>query len=65
MWELSAPGSEAEECFLRIPQTEHFFVPRASPDPLEKLPNVSIWLKDVTLNYPVDKYLSLQSSSDI
>ncbi|KAF9486248.1 D-amino-acid oxidase [Pholiota conissans] len=39
MWELSAPGSPAEESFLRIPQTEYFHVPRAQPDPLEKMPN--------------------------
>ncbi|CAA7257300.1 unnamed protein product [Cyclocybe aegerita] len=39
MWELSAPGNDAEECFLRITQTEHFFTARAQPDPLEKLPS--------------------------
>lgn len=41
MWKLSEPGSEAEECFLRVPQTEFFFVPRPQPEPLEKMPNVS------------------------
>jgi hypothetical protein len=39
MWKLSEPGSEAEECFLRVPQSEHFFVPRPQPEPLEKMPN--------------------------
>ncbi|KAF8156859.1 D-aspartate oxidase [Crassisporium funariophilum] len=39
MWDLSAPGSDAEESFLRIPQTEYFFVERALPDPMEKMPN--------------------------
>ncbi|KAF8970428.1 D-aspartate oxidase [Flammula alnicola] len=39
MWDLSAPGSEAEESFLRIPQTEYFSVSREKPEPLEKMPN--------------------------
>ena len=25
MWELSAPGGEAEGCFLRVPQTDYFY----------------------------------------
>lgn len=25
MWELSAPGGEAEHCFLRLPQTDYYF----------------------------------------
>ncbi|KAI0682936.1 D-amino-acid oxidase [Cytidiella melzeri] len=25
MWELSAPGAEAEGCFLRLPQTDYFY----------------------------------------
>ncbi|KAL4251974.1 DAMOX/DASOX family protein [Abortiporus biennis] len=25
MWELSAPGGEAEGCFLRLPQTDYFY----------------------------------------
>jgi hypothetical protein len=40
MWELSASGSDAEECFLRIPQTEYFVVDPPKPEPLEKMPNV-------------------------
>ena len=40
MWELSSSGSDAEECFLRIPQTEYFFVDKRMPEPLEKMPNV-------------------------
>ncbi|PPQ84640.1 hypothetical protein CVT26_003931 [Gymnopilus dilepis] len=39
MWKLSEPGSDAEESFLRITQTEYFFNDRANPDPLEKLPD--------------------------
>jgi len=40
MWELSASGNDAEECFLRIPQMEYMFVDRPKPEPLEKMPNV-------------------------
>ncbi|KAF7796113.1 hypothetical protein EIP86_007286 [Pleurotus ostreatoroseus] len=25
MWEMSAPGGEAETCFLRVPQTDYFY----------------------------------------
>ena len=25
MWELSAPGGDAEGCFLRVPQTDYFY----------------------------------------
>ena len=25
MWELSAPGADAEECFLRLPQTDYYY----------------------------------------
>lgn len=25
MWEMSAPGGEAEGCFLRVPQTDYFY----------------------------------------
>ncbi|TFK39747.1 D-aspartate oxidase [Crucibulum laeve] len=39
MWELSAPGSEAEECFLRVHQTEYFFSERPIPEPLETMPD--------------------------
>ncbi|KAH9477485.1 D-amino-acid oxidase [Psilocybe cubensis] len=39
MWELSEPGNDAEESFLRIPQTEYFFVERPKPEPLEKMPH--------------------------
>jgi hypothetical protein len=41
MWEMSAPGSDSEECFLRLPHTEYFYDERPSPEPLEKMPNVS------------------------
>ncbi|KAF9566532.1 D-aspartate oxidase [Agrocybe pediades] len=39
MWALSAPGSDAEECFLRVPQTEYFFTEEPKPNPMEKMPN--------------------------
>ncbi len=40
MWDMSAPGSDSEDCFLRIPQTEYFFDELVKPDPLDKMPNV-------------------------
>lgn len=40
MWELSAPGGEAEGCFLRLQQKDYFYDGR---DPhLEWMPDVSI-----------------------
>ncbi|KAF9442840.1 D-aspartate oxidase, partial [Macrolepiota fuliginosa MF-IS2] len=43
LWELSEPGTETEECFLRMPQTEHFYYDRITenapgPEPLEEMP---------------------------
>ncbi|KAI0053121.1 D-amino-acid oxidase [Auriscalpium vulgare] len=69
MWELSAPGGEAEGCFLRAPQTEYYLVPQANPDFLsfspdfkhlppadyQHLPNVvsAISLTTLGINTPV------------
>jgi len=53
LWALSAPGSETEECFLRIPQTEYFFGDRPNAtvegetggiEPLEAMPEVRQFL---------------------
>jgi hypothetical protein len=46
MWDLSRPGGDAEECFLRLKQTELYDhdastrIPR--PNPIETMPNVSL-----------------------
>jgi len=40
-WELSAPGSEAEECFLRVPQTEYFYNDGSLIKVLKGMPDVS------------------------
>jgi len=40
-WEMSAPGSDSEECFLRMPQTQYYFDERPGEEPLAKMPNVS------------------------
>ena len=43
MWEMSSPGSDSEECFLRLPQAEYSFEePGQIPEPLEKMPNVCL-----------------------
>jgi len=39
-WELSEPGNDAEECFLRAPQTVYFRYKREKPDVLATMPNV-------------------------
>ncbi|EFI26802.1 D-amino-acid oxidase [Coprinopsis cinerea okayama7 len=39
MWKKSEPGSEAEECFLRVPQTEYFFDEASEIKPLRSMPN--------------------------
>jgi hypothetical protein len=41
MWKLSAPGSPAEGCFLRLKQEEYYREDRPQPDPLEFMPGVS------------------------
>lgn len=38
MWELSAPGGDAEHCFFRIPQTDYLFDGR--DECLDWMPNV-------------------------
>ncbi|TFK28496.1 D-amino-acid oxidase [Coprinopsis marcescibilis] len=39
MWKLSEPGTDAEECFLRVPQTEYFFDSAAESSPLRSMPD--------------------------
>ncbi|KAJ7236029.1 hypothetical protein C8J57DRAFT_1194575 [Mycena rebaudengoi] len=39
MWELSAPGSSAESCFLRIREEEYFAEPIAVPEVLQAMPD--------------------------
>jgi len=51
MWALSASGNEAEECFLRIPQTEYFFDHNLEPSPLETMPNVRLPSSDIYLAF--------------
>jgi hypothetical protein len=41
MWDLSRPGGDAEECFLRINQTELCDTRIPRPNPIETMPNVS------------------------
>jgi hypothetical protein len=41
MWELSAPGSPAEACFLRLHQEEYYGEEKTQPDPLAFMPEVS------------------------
>ncbi|KAF8191151.1 D-amino-acid oxidase [Pholiota molesta] len=38
-WRLSAPGGDAEHCFLRIPQTEYYFSEKPPSDALERMPS--------------------------
>lgn len=41
MWEMSKPGGEAEGCFLRIHQTDHFTIHIKDPNPARGLPDAS------------------------
>ena len=41
MWDLSRPGGDAEECFLRINQTELSDTRIQRPNSIETMPNVS------------------------
>lgn len=50
MWDLSAPGGEAEECFLRLPQIDYFYDGR----------DVHLdWMPDVDV--PVRSYVPYRS----
>src|ERR1700728_1290910 len=42
MWDLSAPGGGAEDCFLRIDQTDYYREKDTKPNPLEMMPDVSL-----------------------
>ncbi|KAH9053180.1 nucleotide-binding domain-containing protein [Lactarius vividus] len=39
MWEMSAPGGEAEGCFLRAPQTDYYVAKEENPDLLSFYPD--------------------------
>ncbi|KAH9036564.1 nucleotide-binding domain-containing protein [Lactarius hengduanensis] len=39
MWEMSAPGGEAEGCFLRAPQTDYYATKEENPDSLSFYPD--------------------------
>jgi D-aspartate oxidase len=39
MWEMSAPGSDSEQCFMRLPQTEYYLETKPKPHELEHMPN--------------------------
>jgi hypothetical protein len=41
MWDMSKSGSDAEECFLRQPQTQYYRDATADFHMFEKMPNVS------------------------
>ena len=41
MWSMSKSGSDAEECFLRQPQTQYYRDAIADVHMFEKMPNVS------------------------
>lgn len=42
MWEMSAPGSETEHLFLRLPQVEFYAEERVGENCLEVMPDVSL-----------------------
>jgi len=46
MWELSAPGSPAEQCFLRLHQEEYYCEERPQPDVLEMMPEYRVLQQD-------------------
>jgi len=46
MWDLSAPGGGAEDCFLRLDQTEYYREAYTKPDPLEMMPDSKYVSKD-------------------
>ncbi len=68
MWELSAPGAEAEGCFLRVPQTDYFYDGRDTH--LDWMPDVRGVLVEVdpaflipASSYSTSTFLKTPSSS--
>ena len=53
MWELSAPGGDAEECFMRIPQEEYY---------IDHRDTLLDWMPDVSY-LPVYNYHHLLTSN--
>lgn len=45
MWDLSKPGSDADEPFLRVPQTLYYRDETEKVEVFEKMPNVSSSLR--------------------
>lgn len=41
LWDLAKPGSDAEESFLRVPQTQYYRDEIENVDVFKKMPNVS------------------------
>ncbi|PAV20663.1 D-amino-acid oxidase [Pyrrhoderma noxium] len=46
MWEMSEPGKDSEECFLRIPQTEYYAEKRYGANCLEVMPEYRVLAQD-------------------
>lgn len=42
MWKLSEPGGDAEQCFLRLRQTEYYASEQPRPNTLERMPGVRL-----------------------
>ena len=41
MWDMSKPESDAQECFLRQPQTQYYHDAKSDVHMFEKMPDVS------------------------
>lgn len=54
MWELSAPGAEAEDCFLRLLQTDYYLDGRDTH--LNWMPDVRVYSPDFI--YPLTLLVS-------
>lgn len=59
MWELSAPGGDAEGCFLRIKETEYFFDGRATR--LSWMPDVRLF-RIYKQNYRISNVIAHSTS---
>lgn len=56
MWEMSKPGGEAEGCFFRIPQTDHFTVDVTEHNPVRGLPDVRLQPESFFFATPFDQF---------
>ena len=63
MWDMSKAGSDAEECFLRQPQTQYYRDATADVHMFEKMPNVSSSQSEIHIKIKPLLFASVSTST--